>query len=145
MSGRSFLDTNVLVYAYDQGNPQKQKKAQELLTEGIEHENLWLSVQVLGEFFNVVTRHISEPMSSDEAREIIDTISILPVQEIDSTMVRRAIETHMMYMISYWDSLIVSAAERAGCATIFTEDLNDGQTYRNIVVCNPFKSNNQTT
>ncbi len=144
MSDRNFLDTNVLVYAYDQHNLQKQKKAQELLTEGIKHENLWLSVQVLGEFFNVVTRHIADPMSSDEAREIIDTISILPVQEIDSTMVRRAIETHMMYMISYWDSLIVSAAERAGCATIFTEDLNDGQAYRNMVVCNPFKSNNQT-
>jgi predicted nucleic acid-binding protein len=69
-------------------------------------------VQVLGEFFNVVTRNIPQPMTPSEAKEIIGTISILPVQEIDLTMVNRAIDTHKMYQISYWDALIVSAAEQ---------------------------------
>ena len=142
MSDRAFLDTNILVYAYDQHEPQKQKKAQGLLTDGIKRENLFLSVQVLGEFFNIVTRHIPQPMSSDDAQEIISTISILPVQEIDLTMVNRAIETHKRYQISYWDSLIVSAAERAGCTMILSENLSAGQTYHNIVVRNPFNDEN---
>ena len=62
MNDRVFLDTNILVYAYDQHDPKKQTKAQGLLTDGIKQENLFLSVQVLGEFFNVVTRHIPQPM-----------------------------------------------------------------------------------
>jgi predicted nucleic acid-binding protein len=138
MSDRIFLDTNILVYAYDKHEAQKQKKAQRLLTSGIEQESLFLSVQVLGEFFNVVTRHIPQPMSSDEAKEIINTLSILPVQEIDLAMVNRAVDTFKKYQISYWDSLIVSAAERAGCTMIFSEDLSDGQTYHDILVHNPF-------
>ena len=138
MHDRAFLDTNILVYAYDQHEPHKQRKAQELITDGIEQESLLLSVQVLGEFFNAVTRHIPQPMTPDEAREIISTISILPVQEIDLAMVNRAIDTHKTYQISYWDALIVSAAERAGCTFILSEDLSDGQTYHDILVRNPF-------
>jgi len=139
MSDKVFLDTNILVYAYDENEPKKQQKAQDILTDGIEQESSFLSVQVLGEFFNIVTRHIPQPMSSDEALEIIDMLSIMPVQEIDLTMVKRAIDTHKTYKISYWDSLILSAAERAGCAMLFSEDLSDGQTYQNILVRNPFK------
>jgi predicted nucleic acid-binding protein len=140
MRDRTFLDTNILVYAYDEHEPKKQQKAQNILTDGIEQESSVLSVQVLGEFFNVVTRHVPQPMSSDEALEIIDMLSILPVQEIDLTMVKRAIDTHKTYQISYWDSLIVSAAERAGCTLLLSEDLSDGQTYQNILVHNPFKA-----
>ena len=123
--------------------PHKQRKAQELITNGIEQESLILSVQVVGEFFNVVTRHIPQPMTPDEAQEIIGTISILPVQEIDLAIVNRAIATHKTYRISYWDALIVSAAERAGCNLILSEDLSDGQTYHNIVVRNPFTEGQQ--
>ena len=140
MHARTFLDTNILVYAYDQNEPKKQKIAQDILTDGIEQEHSVLSVQVLGEFFNVVTRHIAQPMTSSEALEIIEMLSILPVQEIDATMVTRAIDTHKTYQISYWDALIVSAAERAGCTLLFSEDLSDGQTYHNILVRNPFRA-----
>jgi predicted nucleic acid-binding protein len=140
MNDKAFLDTNILVYAYDQYDPQKQKKAQSLLTDGMEQENIVLSVQVLGEFFNVVTRHIRQPMSSDEAQEIISTLSVLSIQDIDLTMVNRAIDTHKMYQISYWDSLIIAAAETAECKSILSEDLNDGQTYHGIQVSNPFKA-----
>jgi len=138
MSDKAFLDTNILVYAYDQHEPRKQRIAQKLIADGIERENLLLSVQVLGEFFNVVTRQIPQPMTPDEAQEILAIICYLPVQEIDLTMVNRTIETHKRYQISYWDALIVSAAERAGCTSILTEDLSDGQTYHSIVVRNPF-------
>lgn len=94
---------------------------------------------MLGEFFNAATRHIPEPLTSDEVGEIINTLSVLPVQEVDLVMVNRAIETHKKYRISYWDALIVSAAERAKCTQIITEDLNYGRRYHDIRVRNPFK------
>ena len=139
MNGKLFFDTNILIYAYDDHEPVKQATAQTLLSKTIENENGVLSVQVLGEFFNVVTRHIKNPMSSDEAWQIIATVSILPVQEMDLLMVGRAVATHKMYRISYWDALIIAAAERAGAEEIMSEDLNDGRFYHKIQVCNPFK------
>ena len=76
-----------------------------MITTGIEQENLVLSVQVLGEFFNVVTRRTPQPVRSDEAREVIASIGILPVQEIDLAMVNRAIDVHKKYQLAYWDAL----------------------------------------
>jgi predicted nucleic acid-binding protein len=139
MKNKSFLDTNVLVYAYDRHDPRKQVTAQALLTEAIEHESAVLSVQVLGEFFNVVTRQIKQPMTTGEAQGAVSLLSHLPVQDIDLELVKRAIATHKMYRISYWDALIVAAAERAQCKLILTEDLSDGQTYHGVLVSNPFK------
>jgi predicted nucleic acid-binding protein len=139
MKDRVFLDTNILVYVYDRHDLRKQGAAQSLLIDGIENESAVLSVQVLGEFFNVVTRHIKQPMTSDEAKKAIESFSNLIIQEIDLAMVERAIETHKIYRIAYWDALIVSAAERAGCKRILSEDLNDGQRYHGIFISNPFK------
>ncbi|BBO84665.1 twitching motility protein PilT [Desulfosarcina ovata subsp. sediminis] len=138
MHDKAFLDTNVLVYAYDNRDRRKQEIAQGLLVAGIERERYVISVQVLGEFFNVVTRNINNPMSPAEAQKAISLFSVLPVQEIDLNMVHRAIDTHIEYKISYWDALIVSAAERCDCKSILSEDLNTGQHYHGIVVNNPF-------
>ena len=138
MPARSFMDTNVLVYAYDRRDVSKRSQAQELLTTGIEDETAVISVQVLGEFFTVVTQRIQNPLSTEEAQEAVNLISVLPVMELDLALVRRAISTHLRYQISYWDALIVAAAESAGCAQIFSEDLNPGQSYHGIVVVNPF-------
>lgn len=138
MSDREFIDTNVLVYAYDRHIPAKQEQAQQILLSGIENESAVLSAQVLGEFFNVVTRRIQNPPSAEEAEAVIDLIGILPVVEVDAALIRRAVATHRQYGITYWDSLIVAAAERAGCSRILSEDLNAGQAYHGIVVVNPF-------
>ncbi|CAB5094979.1 hypothetical protein D3OALGA1CA_5420 [Olavius algarvensis associated proteobacterium Delta 3] len=126
------------MYAYDDHEPQKQKIAQQLITEGIQQENAVLPVQVLSEFFNVVTKQIQNPMSAGEVRQIITVLSILQVQEMDLSMVGRAIDTHAKYRISYRDALIISAAERTNCTVILTEDVSDTQSYRDIVVVNPF-------
>ena len=69
---------------------------------------------------------------------MLDILNILPVVEIDYRLVRRAIDLHRLYGISYWDSLIVAAAHRAGCKQILTEDLNAGQSYQGVLVVNPF-------
>ncbi|MFH1351696.1 MAG: PIN domain-containing protein [Pseudomonadota bacterium] len=138
MSDKVFIDSNIIVYAYDSHEPAKQTKAQALLTSAIKEESAMLSVQVLGEFFVVVTRRIKNPLSVDEAEKIVNILATLPVSEIDLSLVRRAIETQKEYGISYWDSLIISTAKRAGCTKVLSEDLNEGQIYNNVLVENPF-------
>ena len=144
MSVDLFIDTNVLVYAYDRHEPDKQRKAQAILKDAIQEESAALSAQVLGEFFVVVTRRIRNPLSASDARKIIDILSILPVSEIDLSLVKRAVETHKQYRISYWDSLIIATAERAGCGKILSEDFNHGQKYNGVLIQNPF-DNSPTT
>ena len=137
---KQFLDTNVAVYAYDAAEPAKQAVAQRLLKHGILEEDSVISVQVLGEFFNAVTRRIRHPMTVAEATSAIDSIKVLPVVDLDAQLVERAIETLRRYGISYWDALIIAAAERSGCKKLLTEDLNPGQRYHGIVVVNPFEN-----
>ncbi|MYE55398.1 MAG: PIN domain-containing protein [Chloroflexi bacterium] len=138
MTDRSFLDTNILVYAYDVREPIKQARAQEVLKQGIENETAILSVQVIGEFFTVVTKRILKPLSAEEAEQALDLLSILPIIDLDSRMVRHAIAIHRQHGIAYWDALIVAAAHRAECTQILTEDLNAGQSYSGVTVVNPF-------
>ena len=142
MNDKLFLDTNILVYAYDSSEPAKQTTAQTLLTQGMEQENAVLSAQVLGEFFVVITRRIPMPLAANEAEQLIDLLSILPVVEIDQMLVKSAVAAHSKLQISYWDALIVCAAERAGCQKILSEDLNAGQDYRGVRVENPFAAIN---
>ena len=134
----TFIDTNVLVYRYDSRDPVKQLRAQELVKSGIENQTAVVSAQVLGEFFTTVTRKIQIPLSTEEAQAAVDLISTLKVVALDLALVRRAISTQIRYGISYWDALIVAAAESAGCTRILSEDLNPGQAYNGVVVVNPF-------
>lgn len=138
MANRDFFDTNILIYAADRSEPEKQSLARRLLNSAVENETGALSVQVLGEFFSVVTRRIPYPLSVEEAEETIHRVAVLPVVELDWALVRRAIDTHKEYGISYWDSLIIAAAEKAGCTQIVSEDLNSGQSYHGITVVDPF-------
>ena len=139
MANRDFFDTNILIYTVDRSEPEKQSRARRLLTAALENETGAISVQVLGEFFNVATRRIPDPLSAEKAEEAIQRMAVLPVVELDWLLVRRAIDTHKEYGISYWDSLIVAAAEKAGCTRIISEDLNSGQSYHGIAVVDPFR------
>lgn len=135
---RDFFDTNILVYAYDRSQPQKRAQALNLLIAAMEQESGVLSAQVLGEFFTTVARRIPNPLSHEEAEEAIRQLTILPVMELDAPLVHRAIGTCRRYQLSYWDALIIAAAERAGCLRILSEDLNEGQSYNGVLVVNPF-------
>lgn len=135
---RHFIDSNVLIYAYNEAEPQKQSVATELIASFLENRNAVVSVQVLGEFFRVVTRRIPNPLSVEQATLVIDALESLQVLDIDMAMVRRAIATHSRYGVNYWDSLIIAAAERSDCTHILSEDFNTGQSYHGILAVNPF-------
>lgn len=138
MNGRTFLDTNVLVYAIDSDEPDKQERARAVLT-GIEADDLVLSSQVLGEFFVVATRKLARPISPDAAGEFVDRLARLEVVAIDAGLVKRAIAASIEWGLSYRDALIVRAAEAAGCERILSEDLAHGRRYGQVVIENPFR------
>ncbi|MEE9118620.1 MAG: PIN domain-containing protein [Calditrichia bacterium] len=138
MKGADFIDTNIIVYAYDNHFPDKQQRAREVIISAVRNGNGVLSTQVLGEFFTVVTRKIKMPLSVRNARGIIKYMGHMRVQEIDLLIVERAIDTLEQYKISYWDSLIIAAAEGAQCKRILSEDLNAEQKYHGIEIINPF-------
>ena len=142
MADRDFFDTNILIYTIDSSEPEKQSQARALLRSAVENGTGVLSAQVLGEFFTISTsespRHTREPISRAEAAQVIEQVSVLPVVPLDLLLVQRAISTCQRYQISYWDGLIIAAAERAGCTRIFSEDLNAGRLYHGIPLVNPF-------
>jgi predicted nucleic acid-binding protein len=138
MAGRVFLDTNVLVYAAI-GTGKDQHKREGALRL-IEHEDFVTSAQVLQEFFVTVVRKAERPLSAEQALEWIEQLTVFPCQAIDHRLVRVAIEQSARYLISYWDSAIVSAAQALGCHTLYSEDLSDGQRYGGVMVVNPFAS-----
>ena len=137
-TSRDFFDSNILVYMYDQRDLEKHRRAFDVVGSAMALGTGVLSAQVLGEFFNAVTRRIPDPLSDDVAEGAIRLFAVLPVVELDLALVQRAIGTCRRYQISYWDALIIAAAERAGCTRILSEDLNPGQTYNGIPVINPF-------
>jgi predicted nucleic acid-binding protein len=137
MNGHSFLDTNILVYAYDPSKPQRQKIAQDLLKGALTGQFL-ISVQVLSEFTATLLYKVALRRTADEVKGILDILAPIRCIAPDSDMVRRAVEAHAAYGIHFYDGMIVAAAERAGSEKIMSEDLNAGQEYFGVTVENPF-------
>ena len=100
-ASRDFFDANILVYAHDPRDPRKRAIAQRLLADAMANGDGALSAQVLGEFFNTATRRLPNPLSVEEALQVIEQISVLPVVALDLELVRQAVNTSQRYQISY--------------------------------------------
>jgi len=137
MSALEFLDTNVLVYAYDASHSAKQRVAQGLVRRAVAGE-IVASTQVLAEFCTTLLHKLSPPLPPEDVVTILDTLSPIRLIAADGGMIRRAIEARAAYGLHFWDGMIVAAAERAGCERLWSEDLNAGQNYFGITVVNPF-------
>lgn len=138
MSDRTFVDTNVLVYAVDESEAVKRGLARRALAND-DYGELVLSSQVLSELYVAVTRRLATPLSDEEAAEVVGRLAATNLTvAIDGAHVEQAIRTSRSCRISYWDGLIVAAASRAGCSRLLSEDLNDGQRFGSVVVENPF-------
>jgi predicted nucleic acid-binding protein len=132
-----FLDTNVLVYAFDRSEPTKRAAAQQLLERS--NVDFVTSAQVLSEFYVTTTRKLTPPLSHADAVRAIEHLSKLPIVAIDARLVREAAEMSDRESLSLWDAQIVQAAARAGCDEVLTEDLNDGQTIAGVAIRNPLQ------
>jgi predicted nucleic acid-binding protein len=138
MSGRTFVDSNVLVYSVDESLAEKAKheRAVELLSA--RPESLVVSTQVLQEFYVMTTRKLKPPLSEERAARAVRGIAKLGVVGVDVPLVLAAVDTSRTVQLSLWDALIVEAASRAGCERVLSEDLNAGQVIRGVRIENPF-------
>lgn len=128
----AFVDTNVIVYAQEAG--PKGVRARELLAAGG-----LISVQVLNELVNVLTRKLGRPWH--EVRQVLrDTLDVFP-EPLPLTLAIhvRAFDLTVTEQISFYDALIVSAAIESNCTTLLTEDIQDGRVFGELRVANPFK------
>jgi predicted nucleic acid-binding protein len=136
MSDRVFLDANIFVYAQDVGAPEKQRKSREIISKLADSGDGVISTQVMQEFFVAATRKLGvEPLV---AKGVLKTFTVFEIVQVSSALIHEAIDCSILNQISFWDSLVLVAAASAGCSTIFSEDLNSGQTILGVKVHNPF-------
>jgi predicted nucleic acid-binding protein len=138
MTAPDFLDTNVLVYAYDASAPEKQRIAQDLVRKAVAGE-IVTSTQVLAEFAATLLHKLTPAARPEDVTDVLDALSPIRTIVPDGGVVRRAVEARAQYGVHFWDGMIVAAAERGRCARIWSEDLNAGQEYFGVVVENPFR------
>jgi predicted nucleic acid-binding protein len=137
MSAKTFVDTNVLVYAHDVDDLSKHDLARDALRELWNDGTGVLSPQVLQEFYMNVTRKIAMPLAKDAARLVVSTYAIWCV-DVTSADVAAAFRIEDDAKIGFWDALIIASASKAGAARILSEDLNAGQTIAGVLIDNPF-------
>lgn len=133
-----FVDTNILLYSRDASEPEKQALASARLDELWEKRNGRLSVQVLNEYFVNATRKLDPGLSPEEAWDDIEALSAWSPIPLDMAILTRTSAVRHRYQLSWWDSMIIAAAEAAGCVRILSEDFSDGASYFGITVENPF-------
>lgn len=133
-----FVDTNVFLYARDAGEVNKQLPAAAWL-EYVWREQIGrTSVQVLSEYYVNVTRKLSPGLAPDEAWDDVQALLTWQPQPVDDALLRRAREIELRYRLSWWDSLVVGAAQLQGCTVLLTEDLQDGGVFGGVAVRSPF-------
>jgi len=138
-----FCDTNVIVYAYDVSAAPKRERARAILDRLWDSGDGVISVQVLQELFVSLTRKIPQPLPPEDARAMVADMASWRVVEPRSRDVVAAIDGAVRWHVSFWDAMIWNSAIRAGARTLWSEDLNDRQTYDGTTVSNPFRSPNQ--
>jgi predicted nucleic acid-binding protein len=138
MTGKTFLDTNVLIYSVDESPADKAKHALAIELLSGQADDLVVSTQVLQEFYVVSTRKLRHPLSEQSAAQAVRGLAKLDVVGVDVPLVLAAVDTSRAATISLWDALIIEAASRAGCERVLSEDLNAGQVLRGVRIENPF-------
>ena len=132
-----FIDTNLFVYTLDKKDKIKQQHARKILKKIVDIHQPVISTQVVKEFYVVATNKLK----ADQIiiKNIIHNFHNMEIVNNDLDLIEQAIDISVISQISFWDSLIIAAAEKANCEFVFSEDLNPGQTYRGVMVVNPFK------
>jgi len=135
---REFLDTNVLVYAYDRSAGEKHRRALHLLEQLATRKDGALSIQVLQEFFVTVTTRLPKPLPVRDAAAIVSDLGALLTHAPGLTDVLAAIDMHDRLQVSFWDAMILRSASVLRCALVWSEDLAHGRRYDDVEVRNPF-------
>ena len=137
---KHFLDTNIFIYSFDEKNLIKRQKARMLIREALRSQNGVISFQVIQEFLNIVTKRFSVVLSFEDLSDYLRTV-LFPLCEMSPTeeLYQYALELHRTHRYSFYDSLILAAAAKTHCKTIYTEDLQEAQVVAGVKIQNPFK------
>lgn len=133
---RTFLDSNILIYAEDPRDPRKQRTAIEIISKHARQRTCAISIQVLSEYFSTVTRKLM--LDAGIARDQVEFYSLFQVVEPRAADVLAAIDLHRLRGFSYWDALILRCAKQAGCRELLSEDMQHGQVIDGVRIVNPF-------
>lgn len=135
---RSFIDTNILIYADSADAGDKQSRASAMIAQHLRDGDGVISTQVLHEFVNAAIRKLSLPLDLVRARVRLysrfDTVTASPAAILD------ALDLHTLHTISFWDALILQAARQSGCVQLLSEDLQAGAVIGGVRIVNPFEA-----
>jgi len=136
MPGRNFLDTNILVYTDDLGEPQKRETALALVELCLQKSNGVVSSQVLQEYFVIVRRKLG--VSAEIARRKVELFAQFDLALIGLEDILAAVDLHRLHSFSFWDALVIRSAARSGCSVLYSEDLQHGRRIDGLEIVNPF-------
>jgi predicted nucleic acid-binding protein len=136
MSDRSFFDTNILVYGDDKSAPSKQRRSLELVAEHRRAGTGVVSMQILQEYFVTVTRKLG--VDAQIARRKVELLAEFDVAVPDVADILAAIDLHRLHRFSFWDSLVLRAAQQSGCRVLLSENFQESQEIDGVRVVNPF-------
>jgi predicted nucleic acid-binding protein len=140
MSDKYFVDTNILMYAHDTSAGEKHDRAKVLLEELWRDRTGVVSTQVLQELSVNLRKKVRRPLDAKATRDIISDYLTWQVIVNGGESILEAIDLESRYQISFWDALVVQAAQASGAETLYSEDLSDGQTYGSVKVINPLRA-----
>jgi len=135
---RQFLDTNVLLYAYDASAGERHERAAQLVLRLARTHHAAISVQVMQEFYVNAVAKIAEPMAPDDALARLSAFGRWYVYSPLPGDVTEAARLAQRHQLSFWDAMVVHSAGQLGCGVLWTEDLNPGQTIGGVTIRNPF-------
>ena len=138
MNDKFFLDTNVLVYAFDRRSPAKLRIAENLISRALQGEGC-IASQVVQEFINVALTKFKPALREADLREflrrcLMPLCAVFPSEEL----YERAIDAHSRYRLSWYDALIIASAQAAEVKTLYSEDFSSGARYGSLIVVDPF-------
>ena len=134
--GKIFIDTNVLIYSQNNNEAEKQSACRKVISNIADSNLLVISTQVMQEYYNVATLKMGiEKLLAKKTVKMFDVYEIVTIQP---SIIFKAMDIHVLNQLSFWDSLIISAAKSANCTMVLTEDMNDGQVIEGVKIQNPF-------
>lgn len=134
----AFFDSNVLLYAYDERDPVKHRQATDVIEQHVSDRSAFISTQVVQEFYSIATRKLG--LSGTTARAAVSALQSLSILPIEMPHILRAIELDRKAQTSFWDGLIVAAAEACQADVLYSDDLGHGRKYGSLRVLNPFRA-----
>jgi predicted nucleic acid-binding protein len=140
MNDKYFIDTNIFICSFDIKEKKRQKKAKKIIGHALSSSEGIISIQVIQEFLNVATNKFKVPLTLQDSKTYLTKV-LNPLCEVypDIIMFELGLDIQATTNYSFYDSMIIAAANKGGCIKLYSEDMQDGHEVRGVTIINPFK------